>query len=118
MNAETGPIPAINAQVEDGGDGWSHGFGNAGANFPVLANIPVRLSVEVGRTSMRLSELLELGENSVVALDRRASDLLDVMANGTLLAKGEVVTVNGRYGIRIVELHSDAPAQAGLERRR
>jgi flagellar motor switch protein FliN len=118
MNAETTPMAEIDPAPIDGG-GWdTAALGAAGANYPLLASIPVRLSVEVGRASMRLSELLDLAEGSVVTLDRRANDLLDIMANGTLLAKGEVVTVNGRYGIRIVELHNAAPAQAGLERRR
>ena len=64
-------------------------------NYGLIADIPVRLSVEVGSTALKLSELMELAEGSVVELDRQSHELLDIMANGTLIAKGEVVTVNG-----------------------
>jgi flagellar motor switch protein FliN/FliY len=89
-------------------------------NFGMLADIPVRLSVEVGSTALKLSELMELAEGSVVELDRQSHELLDIMANGTLIAKGEVVTVNGRFGIRVVEVvaaEGAAAATAGIERR-
>jgi flagellar motor switch protein FliN/FliY len=87
-------------------------------NFGMLADIPVRLSVEVGSTALKLSELMELSEGSVVELDRQSHELLDIMANGTLIAKGEVVTVNGRFGIRVVEVvAAEAPAAGGVERR-
>ncbi|MBV9843429.1 MAG: flagellar motor switch protein FliN [Sphingomonadaceae bacterium] len=89
-----------------------------GRNFRMLAEIPLRLSVEVGSTSLKLSELLDLGEGSVVELDRQANELLDILVNGTLVAKGEVVTVNGRFGIRVVDVVANDPARiAGLERR-
>ncbi|HWW64303.1 MAG TPA: flagellar motor switch protein FliN [Sphingomonadaceae bacterium] len=86
-------------------------------NYKMLADIPLRLSVEVGSTSLRLSELLELAEGSVVELDRQANELLDILVNGTLVAKGEVVTVNGRFGIRVVEVAAADARLAGLERR-
>jgi len=87
-------------------------------NFGMLADIPVRLSVEVGSTALKLSELMELSEGSVVELDRQSHELLDIMANGTLIAKGEVVTVNGRFGIRVVEVvAAEASAAGGVERR-
>jgi flagellar motor switch protein FliN/FliY len=85
-------------------------------NFGILADIQVRLSVEVGSTALKLSELMELAEGSVVELDRQAHELLDIMANGTLVAKGEVVTVNGRFGIRVVEVVNPETAPA-IERR-
>jgi len=86
-------------------------------NFRLLADIPVRMSVEVGSTSLKLAEVLDLAEGSVVELDRQADELLDIMVNGTLIAKGEVVTVNGRYGIRIVEVATAEARMAGVERR-
>ncbi len=89
----------------------------AGRNFHLLAEIPMRLSVEVGSTSLRLSELLELSEGSVVELDRQANELLDVLVNGTLIARGEVVTVNGRFGVRIVDVVTPDKRLAGFERR-
>ena len=87
-------------------------------NFKVLADIPLRLSVEVGSTSLKLSELLDLAEGSVVELDRQANELLDILVNGTLIAKGEVVTVNGRFGIRVVEVVATEAGIAGTERRK
>ena len=86
-------------------------------NYKLLADIPLRLSVEVGSTSLRLSELLDLSEGSVVELDRQASELLDILVNGTLVAKGEVVTINGRFGIRVVDVVAADARLAGLERR-
>ena len=86
-------------------------------NLRMLADVPVRMSVEVGSTQMRLTEVLGLGEGSVVELDRQADELLDIMVNGTLVARGEIVTVNGRYGIRVVETVSTETRLAGLERR-
>jgi flagellar motor switch protein FliN/FliY len=88
-----------------------------GRNYKMLADIPLRLSVEVGSTSLRLSELLDLAEGSVVELDRQANELLDIFVNGTLIARGEVVTVNGRFGIRVVEVAAADTRLAGLERR-
>jgi flagellar motor switch protein FliN len=90
----------------------------SGRNFRLLADIPVRLSVEVGSTAIKLSELMDLAEGSVVELDRQSHELLDIMANGTLIAKGEVVTVNGRFGIRVLEVVAADARMAGLERRK
>ena len=86
-------------------------------HFKLLADIPVRMSVEVGSTSLRLAEVMDLAEGSIVELDRQADDLLDIMVNGALIAKGEVVTVNGRFGIRVLEVVAADARLAGLERR-
>lgn len=72
--------------------------------FDLLKDVDVRLSVELGRTEMKLRDVLALGEESVVMLDRLTDELLDVMVNGTLIAKGEIVAENGRFGLRIVTL--------------
>lgn len=97
-------------------DAVKNDLGMAG-NMRLLADIPVRMSVEVGSTQLRLAEVMNLAEGSVVELDRQADELLDIMVNGTLVARGEVVTVNGRYGIRVVEIASAEARLAGLERR-
>jgi flagellar motor switch protein FliN/FliY len=89
----------------------------AGRNYRMLAEIPLRVSVEVGSTALRLSDLMDLSEGSVVELDRQAHELLDIMVNGTLVAKGEVVTVNNRFGIRVVDVVATDARLAGLERR-
>lgn len=100
----------------------AHSFGSgtmaAGSNLAFLGDIPVRLSVEVGSTALRLCDLMELKEGGVVELDRQSHELLDIMANGTLIAKGEVVTINNRFGIRIVDVVSTDPRVATPERRR
>lgn len=98
-------------------DGQEDGGALAGRNYRLLADIPLRLSVEVGSTSLKLSELLDLNEGSVVELDRQANELLDILVNGTLVAKGEVVTVGSRFGIRVVEVVAASDRLAGLERR-
>lgn len=87
-------------------------------NFSLLADVQVRLSVEVGSTALKLSELMDLAEGSVVELDRQAHELLDIMANGTLIARGEVVTVNGRFGVRVVDVVAGEGALGGIERRK
>jgi len=87
------------------------------ANYSLLADIPLRLSVEVGSTSLRLAELMDLNSGSVVELDRQANELLDIMVNGTLVAKGEVVTVNGKFGIRVIDVVAADARLSGIERR-
>lgn len=82
--------------------------------FDLLKDVDVRVTVELGRTEMKLKDVLALGEESVVMLDRLTDELLDVMVNGKLIAKGEIVAENGRFGLRIVELAggSTGPAEA------
>ena len=74
------------------------------ANFRLLQDVDVKLTVEIGSTQLSLRELLALGENSVIELDRQANELLDVFVNGTLIGRGEVVTVGERFGVRMTEL--------------
>ena len=73
-------------------------------NLRVLENIEVRLTVEVGNTEIKIKDLLRLNEGSVVELDRLAGEPLDILANGTKIAKGEVVMVGERFGIRFTEV--------------
>lgn len=77
----------------------------AGAIHPdVLQNIPVTLSIEVGRASIKIKDLLRLTQGSVVELDRIAGEPLDLLVNNTVVAQGEVVLVNDRYGIRLTRV--------------
>jgi flagellar motor switch protein FliN/FliY len=92
--------------------------GLADRNYRLLADIPLRLSVEVGSTSLKLAELMDLAEGSVVELDRAANELLDILVNGTLVARGEVVTVGGKFGIRVVDVVAAEARLGGLERRK
>ncbi len=73
-------------------------------NLRVLENIDVKLTVEVGSAELKIRELLRLNEGSVIELDRLAGDPLDILVNGTMIAKGEVVMVGERFGIRFVEI--------------
>lgn len=89
--------------------------------FDFLKDVDVRLTVELGRTSMTLKDVLGLSEEAVVMLDRMTDEPLDVMVNGKLIARGEVVAQGDRFGLRIVELAGNpvepapapAPAPAG-----
>ena len=76
------------------------------ANFRLLQDVDVKLTVEIGSTRLTLRELLALGETSVIELDREANELLDVFVNGTLIGRGEVVTVGEKFGVRMTELVS------------
>ena len=73
-------------------------------NLRVLENIDVKSTVEVGSAELKIKELLRLNEGSVIELDRLAGDPLDILINGTMIAKGEVVMVGERFGIRFVEI--------------
>lgn len=95
------------------------------AAFARFGDVAVRLSVELGRTEMPLREVLMLGEGSTVTLDRLTDELLDVTANGRVIARGEVVAEKGRFALRIVSLvgedgqdiapSGEAPAAAPAE---
>ena len=73
-------------------------------NSDVLQNIPVTISVEVGRTSLKIRDLMRLTQGSVVELDRIAGEPLDLLVNDTLVAQGEIVLVNERYGVRLTQV--------------
>lgn len=76
-----------------------------------LGEVSVRLSVELGRTDMPLRDVLALGEGSVVSLDRLTDELLDITANGQVIAYGEVIAQDGKFALRIVSLAGgDSPA--------
>ena len=72
----------------------------------LILDIPVSISMEVGRTSITLRNLLQLNQGSVIELDRLAGEPLDVLVNGTLIAHGEVVVVNEKFGIRMTDVIS------------
>ena len=75
-------------------------------NLEVVLDIPVRLSMEVGNTNISIRKLLQLSKGSVVELTRTAGEPLDVMVNGTLVAQGEVVVVNDKFGVRLLDVIS------------
>ncbi|MGO4220287.1 flagellar motor switch protein FliN [Lysobacter sp. TAF61] len=85
------------------------GFGNGtDLNLDVILDVPVSLSLEVGRARIPIRNLLQLNQGSVVELERGAGEPLDVYVNGTLIAQGEVVVVNDRFGVRLTDVVSPA----------
>lgn len=77
-------------------------------DLDVILDIPVSISMEVGRTPITIRNLLQLNQGSVIELDRLAGEPLDVLVNGTLIAHGEVVVVNEKFGIRMTDVISPA----------
>ena len=76
------------------------------ARLDSILDIPVTISMEVGRSKINIRNLLQLNQGSVVELDRVAGEPLDVLVNGTLIAHGEVVVVNDKFGIRLTDVIS------------
>lgn len=72
-----------------------------------LLDVPVRVTVQIGRTRMPLGELVKLGPGSLVPLDREAHEPADILVNGRVVARGEVVTIDDSYGVRITSLEKD-----------
>jgi flagellar motor switch protein FliN len=77
-------------------------------NLDAILDVPVSISLEVGRAKVPIRNLLQLNQGSVVELERQAGEPLDVYVNGTLFAHGEVVVVNDRYGLRLTDVVSPA----------
>ncbi len=77
-------------------------------NIEMILDVPVTLAMEVGRTRVSIRNLLQLNQGSVIELDRAAGEPLDVFVNGTLVAHGEVVVINDKFGIRLTDVISPA----------
>jgi len=91
----------------EGGASNAGGLGNE-FNLDVILDVAVTLSMEVGRAKIPIRNLLQLNQGSVVELERAAGEPLDVYANGTLIAHGEVVVVNEKFGVRLTDVVSPA----------
>jgi flagellar motor switch protein FliN len=90
--------------------GGSNGSGaNSGSNIDMLMDVSLNVTVELGRTKMALRQILDLQQGSVVELDRLAGEAVDVFVNDRLVAMGEVVVVDDKFGVRITELISKQP---------
>lgn len=100
--------PPPRAPMEEFGAGTPLNMpaGLEGPNLDVILDIPVTISMEVGSTDISIRNLLQLNQGSVVELDRLAGEPLDVLVNGTLIAHGEVVVVNEKFGIRLTDVIS------------
>ena len=75
-------------------------------NLDFILDIPLKVTVELGRTSLAIKDLLQLGQGSVLELDKLAGEPLEILVNGKLIAKGEVVVVNEKFGIRLTDIIS------------
>jgi flagellar motor switch protein FliN/FliY len=102
LNAEAAQAAQFDNLKDDGGQAGKD------VNLDVILDVPVTLSMEVGRTRIPIRNLLQLNQGSVVELDRAAGEPLDVFVNGTLVAHGEVVVVNEKFGIRLTDVISPA----------
>ncbi|WP_425583112.1 flagellar motor switch protein FliN [Zobellella aerophila] len=78
--------------------------GGAARDLDMILDIPVKLTVELGRTRITIKQLLELAQGSVIELDGLAGEPMDILINGYLIAQGEVVVMDDKYGIRITEI--------------
>ncbi|CAK9885299.1 MAG: Flagellar motor switch protein FliN [Candidatus Erwinia impunctatus] len=90
--------------------------GNALQDSDLMMDIPVKLTVELGRTKMTIKELLRLTQGSVVALDVLAGEPLDILINGYLIAQGEVVVIADKYGVRITDIITPSERMRRLSR--
>lgn len=95
----------------------SQGAG-ADSDIDMIMDIPVQLSVELGRTRLTIKNILQLGQGSVVELDGLAGEPMDIYVNGYLIAQGEVVAVEDKYGIRITDIITPSDRIARLNNRR
>lgn len=95
-------------ELETQGDANSSNVDLATAELKldVILDVPVTVSMEIGRTSINIRNLLQLNQGSVIELDRFAGEPMDVLVNGTLIAHGEVVVVNDKFGIRLTDVIS------------
>lgn len=84
------------------------GRSHSEVNLDMVLDIPVTISMEIGRTRINIRNLLQLSQGSVVELDRLAGEPMDVLVNDTLIAHGEVVVVNDKFGIRLTDVISAA----------
>jgi len=115
QSIEKNPDPRENGthshEVINEGDNEKHSIVATGKNKPAdkldfLLDIPLEITVEIGRTKMLISELLKLGHGSIIELEKLSGESMEVLANQKLIAKGEVVSIEKKYGIRLTEIIS------------
>ncbi len=88
------------------GENQPGGSSGAAENIDFILDIPLEITVELGRTKMVINDLLKLGQGSVIELQKAAGETLEIMANRRLIAKGEAVVMNDKYGVRLTEIIS------------
>ncbi|WP_119157479.1 flagellar motor switch protein FliN [Caldimonas tepidiphila] len=90
--------------------------GGAGNDLNMVLDIPVQLTVELGRTRIPIKHILQLAQGSVIELDAQAGEPMDVLVNGYLIAQGEVVVVNDKFGIRLTDIVTPSERMRRLSR--
>jgi len=98
-SGQSAPLKDLQADARPGG---------GEINIDALMEVPVTLSVEIGRTRMPIKQLISLNQGSVVELEREVDQPLDLLVNGTLIARGEVVVMDGQFGLRLVDIVSQS----------
>ncbi|HAT25088.1 MAG: flagellar motor switch protein FliN [Pantoea sp.] len=104
---------ALNEQFTASASGNQHNFAE---DLNLILDIPVKITVELGRTKMTIKELLALSQGSVVALDGLAGEPLDILVNDFLIAQGEVVVISDKFGIRITDIITPSERMQRLSR--
>jgi flagellar motor switch protein FliN/FliY len=116
-NLAAQPTDEADAKAKAGGEGGSGGTGGSGEsnseadekkdrNLNLILDIPLRVTVELGRTKMPVNELLNLGQGSVIELSKLAGEPMEVLVNDKLIARGEAVVVNEKFGVRLTDIIS------------
>jgi flagellar motor switch protein FliN len=115
------PLPQSDRQTPPQADGVGMN-GNLRPGLGLVADVPIILTANLGQTSMLVGEIMELRHGSVVELDRAPGDAIDLLANGELIARGEVIVIDERFGVRVTSLVNEAgaaaPGHASRHRRR
>ena len=104
------------AQFANFGAGTQPGVSGAGNDINMILDIPVQLTVELGRTRIPIKHILQLAQGSVVELETLAGEPMDVLVNGYLIAQGEVVVVNDKFGIRLTDIVTPSERMRRLSR--
>jgi flagellar motor switch protein FliN/FliY len=115
LDQEAQPPGSARASAETGGNGVpSSAEPHNGADLRRLSDVLMELGVEIGRTRMTVGEMLQLRAGSIVTLERLAGEPVDLLVNGTPIARGEVVIVDEQFGLRVTEIVEGEPAAADL----
>ncbi len=106
LSAETEAAPEAAGAGAPGDAGSASNQENIDRNLAMILDIPLRVTVELGRTKMPVSELLNLGQGSVIELNKLAGEPMEVFVNDKLIARGEAVVVNEKFGVRLTDIIS------------
>ena len=114
------PSPETNAPVQarapEAHAGTAAETTGSEINLDALLDVPVTLSVEIGRSKVPIKDLVSLSQGAVIELDREVNEPLDLLVNGTLMARGEVVVVDGNFGLRLIDIVSPPERLKKLKR--